>query len=109
MLTRPLVCQGQGVITAVSGIGVNSSGGDGGPATSAWFIATVDTAGNFHLADSVNARIRKVTTDGINTVADNRMVEIARLGFDIGDGGHQRRNFCIAGLSRIRKVTRAKQ
>jgi hypothetical protein len=75
MLTRPLVCQGQGVITAVAGTGVNSSGGDGSPATSARFIATVDTAGNFHIAD----------------------------------GGQQRRNFCIAGLSRIRKVTRAKQ
>lgn len=91
ILTAPLLCHAQGIVTTVAGAGVDSSGGDGGPATDAWFIvstASVDTAGNFYIADSVNARIRKVTTDGIiNTVAGNGMLELAGFGSDIGDGG----------------------
>lgn len=61
--------------------------GDGGPATAACVYQPVggivfDTAGNFFIPDSGNARIRKVSPTGIiSTVAGN-----GRYG-DCGDGG----------------------
>src|SRR5437870_3789909 len=60
--------------------------GDGGPAISAMlnepYGVAVDAAGNVFIADSHNARIRKVTPAGvISTVAGN-----VRAGFS-GDGG----------------------
>jgi uncharacterized protein (TIGR03437 family) len=74
-----------GIISTVAGTGLPGFSGDGGPATSATFIATsvaVDGAGNLYIADSLNHRIRKVNTDGIiSTVAGN-----ATQGFS-GDGG----------------------
>ncbi len=67
-----------GIITTVAGIASMEPGfsGDGGPATSAklaipWTIA-LDLNGNLFIADSLNHRIRKVSTDGtITTVAGN--------------------------------------
>jgi hypothetical protein len=67
-------------------VGAYGFKGDGGPATSAllfnpWGVA-VDTSGNVFIADTNNARIRKVTPDGvISTVAG-----MWPLGFS-GDGG----------------------
>jgi len=54
-----------GVITTVAGNGIQGFSGDSGPATSAELnlprgIAT-DSAGNLYIADSSNARIRKVS------------------------------------------------
>jgi len=72
-----------GIISTVAGGG---SGGDGGPATGAslngpWGVV-MDTAGNLHVADTNNNRIRKVSPSGIiSTVAGN-----GTLGFS-GDGG----------------------
>lgn len=76
-----------GVITTYAGTGVPDFGGDGGPATQArLFMPTglaLDSAGNLYIADSANARVRKVTasTGVISTVAGNGLV-----GFS-GDGG----------------------
>ncbi len=61
--------------------------GDGGPATQATVFnvphaIAVDRAGNLYIADPTNARIRKVSTDGIiTTIAGN-----GKSGF-AGDGG----------------------
>ncbi len=68
---------GTGVITTVAGNGKQGSSGDGGPATSAELYGpsgvAVDSLGNLFIADSVNFRIRKVTsaTGAITTVAGN--------------------------------------
>ena len=53
------------MITTVAGNGIQGFSGDSGPATSAELnlprgIAT-DSAGNLYIADSSNARIRKVS------------------------------------------------
>ena len=73
-------------ITTVAGNGTSGFSGDGGPATSAELDyptgVAVDSAGNLFIADTFNARIRKVTPAGaISTVAGN-----GTLGFS-GDGG----------------------
>jgi sugar lactone lactonase YvrE len=65
-----------GVIQTVAGIGIQGFSGDGGPATSAALHlptdVALDTTGNLFIADSGNARIRKVTPGGIiSTVAGN--------------------------------------
>jgi uncharacterized protein (TIGR03437 family) len=76
-----------GVITTYAGTGVADFGGDNGPATQARLFNPVglalDSAGNLYIADSGNARIRKVTdsTGVITTVAGNGFVGSS------GDGG----------------------
>ncbi len=76
-----------GVITAYAGTGVADFGGDNGPAAQANLISpaglALDSAGNLYIADSGNARVRKVTasTGVITTVAGN-----GSRGFS-GDGG----------------------
>lgn len=67
-----------GIITTVAGVASPNPGfsGDGGPATSArlaipWTIA-LDLNGNLFIADSMNHRVRRVSTNGtITTVAGN--------------------------------------
>ena len=60
-----------GIITTIAGNETGSSGygGDGGPATEAYFFfpygVAVDAAGNLYIADEGNSRIRKVDTNGI--------------------------------------------
>ena len=76
-----------GTISTFAGINLYGSGGDGGPATSAYLNRpiglAVDTAGDLYIADSNNYCIRKVTTDGIiHTVAG----KITASGYS-GDGG----------------------
>jgi len=75
-----------GIISTVAGDGSYRFYGDGGPATSASLAypsgVAVDVAGNLFIADSINARVRKVSASGIiTTIAGS-----ARDGFS-GDGG----------------------
>jgi sugar lactone lactonase YvrE len=76
-----------GIITTVTGNGMASFSGDGGPAASATvahsYGVAVDAVGNLFIADSGNSRIRRVdgTTGIITTVAGNGFP-----GFS-GDGG----------------------
>ena len=75
-----------GIISPFAGTGVNGYSGDGGPATlakiSIAFSLAVGPDGSVYIADTVNRRVRRVTTDGIiNTVAG-----IGVAGFS-GDGG----------------------
>jgi DNA-binding beta-propeller fold protein YncE len=75
-----------GIITTVAGNGKQDYSGDGVPATSTSLYrpsgVAVDKAGNLYIADTNNARIRKVDTNGIiTTVAGN-----GGLGY-AGDGG----------------------
>src|SRR5437899_228459 len=75
------------IITTVAGNGMFGFSGDGGPATSAELLVptgvSVDSSGNLFIADTENARIRRVdaTTGIITTVAGN-----GSFGFS-GDGG----------------------
>jgi sugar lactone lactonase YvrE len=76
-----------GVITTVAGNGTCGYAGDGGPATSGQLCGpayvSVDSAGNFYIADMNNNVIRKVaiSTSLISTVAGNGTAG------DAGDGG----------------------
>jgi len=108
-----------GVITTVAGNGTGGFSGDGGPATSArlsyprW--VAVDSAGNLYIADSENARVRKVSNGVITTVAgngnggfsgDNGPATSARLG-PAGVAVDSAGNLYIADSAngRIRKVS----
>jgi uncharacterized protein (TIGR03437 family) len=76
----------QGIITTVAGTGQPGYSGDGGPAVSAQISfangLAVDSTGDVYIADGNNARVRKITTDGmITTVAGN-----GQIGYS-GDGG----------------------
>ncbi|RAJ92647.1 putative secreted protein (Por secretion system target) [Larkinella arboricola] len=76
-----------GIIMTIAGSGPRDFSGDGGPAATAGVNGpgglTVDKQGNLYFYDSGNARIRKISTDGIiSTVAGN-----GTRGFS-GDGGH---------------------
>jgi len=75
-----------GTLTVVAGNGTSGFSGDGGPAASASLASPTDIAkdgaGNLYIADSLNHRVRKVTSAGIiSTVAGN-----GTAGFG-GDGG----------------------
>ena len=75
-----------GIITTVAGSGTQGFSGDGGPATNASLrypsgVAT-DASGNLYIADTSDARIRKVDIGGIiTTVAGNGTSSYS------GDGG----------------------
>ena len=76
----------KGIITTVAGDGHYGFKGDGGPALDASFFfpkgLAVDSSGNLYIADSINSRIRMVTSGGvIYTIAGN-----GRYGY-YGDGG----------------------
>ena len=62
---------------------IRADTGDNGPATSAQLYypqgVAVDSAGNLYIADTYNARIRKVSNGVITTVAGN--------GASLGDNG----------------------
>ena len=66
-----------GTITTVAGNGTAGFSGDGGQATDAELMnpegLAIDSEGNLYIADSGNARVRKVTPQGIiTTIAENR-------------------------------------
>ncbi|HEV2448657.1 MAG TPA: IPT/TIG domain-containing protein [Candidatus Sulfopaludibacter sp.] len=75
-----------GRVTRVAGNGSFGSTGDGGPATFASLGdpkgVAIDAAGSLYIADTVNNRVRKVTTDGIITT----IAGTGRSGYT-GDGG----------------------
>ncbi len=74
-----------GTITTLAGTGTAGYGGDGGAASAAQLNrpqgVAVDSGGNVYVADSQNARIRKISAGSISTVAGN-----GSPGFG-GDGG----------------------
>ena len=74
-----------GVITTLAGNGTPGSGGDSGPAASATLNSpqgiAVDASGNVYVADTVNAKVRKISNGTITTVAGNGTPGYA------GDGG----------------------
>jgi sugar lactone lactonase YvrE len=63
------------IITTVAGTGTGTYSGDGGPAINASLFnpsdVAMDSAGNLYIADTLNARIRKVSNGVITTVAGN--------------------------------------
>ncbi|KOG52205.1 leucine-rich repeat-containing protein [Streptomyces griseoflavus] len=66
----------RGVITTVAGNGTGGYVSDGGPATSTQINypldVCLDDAGSLYIADTLNQRVRKITSDGsISTVAGN--------------------------------------
>jgi sugar lactone lactonase YvrE len=75
-----------GMITTFAGVGTYGFSGDGGPATAAEISESngmaVDAAGNVYIADTDNARIRKVDLKGIITT----IAGTGKPGFS-GDGG----------------------
>jgi sugar lactone lactonase YvrE/23S rRNA pseudoU1915 N3-methylase RlmH len=99
------VTASSGIITTVAGQGPPAAGGyggDGGPATSALLMApsgvVVDAAGNFYIADSKNALVRKVNAQsGIITSAAGIFTGSDEY---TGDGGAA----TLAGLSRFKDV-----
>lgn len=117
-----------GIITTVAGIGTDYAtgtgySGDGGPALSARLFwpqgVSVDLAGNVLIADTQNARIRKVDASGtINTVAgnpggdgiyyagDGGPATMARLNAPHGVAADRNGNILIAdtGNARVRRV-----
>jgi uncharacterized protein (TIGR03437 family) len=79
------VTTSDGKINTIAGNGNVGFGGDGSAATSAqlWLPSgvTVDSSGNVYIADTVNNRVRKVSSGNISTIAGNG-------GFSYsGDGG----------------------
>ena len=76
-----------GIIQTIAGNGVSGYGGDGGPATDAQFSVLSDIAlgpdGALYIADTLNQRIRRVSSDGIiTTVAGG-----GQPADGLGDGG----------------------
>jgi len=109
-----------GLITTVAGNGMPGFSGDNGPATSAemgspWGIA-VDSAGDLYIADTRNARVRKVANGVITTVAgssewgfsgDSGPATNAQLNNPMGVAADLAGNVYIADTvnNRVRRVT----
>ena len=75
------------MITTVAGSGGRGFGGNGGPATEAYFLnpydVTVDPEGRLLVADTLNGQVRRVEQDG--TI--NALAGVGGDGSDRGDGG----------------------
>lgn len=79
-----------GKIQTIAGTGVCSASGDGGPALAATVCAPAqilfDAVGNLYFSDYINAKVRKITPDGImQTIAGSGQRDL--LPSNIGDGG----------------------
>jgi trimeric autotransporter adhesin len=111
-----------GRVTPIAGSATSAFfGGDNGPATSARLHAptgiVVDELGNWYVADSLNNRIRKVTSGGgISTIAgtgvagfggDGAQATLATLNGPRGVALDAQHNLYVAdtGNNRIRKIT----
>jgi uncharacterized protein (TIGR03437 family) len=109
-----------GTITTIAGNGTAGFGGDGGAPTSAQLNAPqgilVDASGNIYIADTQNARVRKISGNTITTVAgsgtagfggDTGSATSAQLNVPIGLALDAANNLYIADFSnnRIRKVS----
>ncbi len=109
-----------GVITTIAGNVTPGFSGDNGPATSAQLnfpvSVALDSAGNLYIADELNHRVRKVSTNGtITTVAgngnfgfsgDNGPATSAQLTSPTGVAVDSAGNLYIAdGSARVRKVS----
>lgn len=113
-------------VTKVAGNGSSGFSGDGGPATSAALYfnedypagIAVDALGNLFIADGGNARIRKVSPNGVITtfaggghpwegIGDGGPATSAALGFPSGVALDTAGNLYIAdgGFCQIRKVS----
>ncbi|OPC84059.1 hypothetical protein B4N89_26810 [Embleya scabrispora] len=63
----------RGIVTGFAGRGGDGYGGDGGPATETWFAfragsrLAISSAGEVYVADTGNARLRRIGVDGIVT------------------------------------------
>jgi uncharacterized protein (TIGR03437 family) len=111
-----------GTITTIAGNGTQGYGGDGGAATAAQLNKpqgiAVDSSGNIYVADTQNARVRKISGGAINTVAGNGMpgyggdggsATAAQLYVPIGLAVDSAGNLYIADFTnnRVRKVSTA--
>jgi sugar lactone lactonase YvrE len=83
-----------GIITTLAGNGKAGYSGDNGPAASAQLSlpsgVAVDTAGNLHIADTGNQRVRKISNGLITTIAGNGasyQIGPSTTGGYSGDGG----------------------
>jgi uncharacterized protein (TIGR03437 family) len=109
-----------GIITTIAGTGEQGFSGDGGPAASAtlWWPSdvAVDSSGNLFVLDLQNARVRKISSDGIITTAlsadptasegDGGPATAAFLGSPSGIATDGLGNVFVASLGRIRKVSK---
>ncbi len=110
-----------GIIITVAGTGEHGYSGDGGPAVEAQLNVpegiAQDAVGNLYIADSNNARVRKVSPSGIiTTVAGNGIsgysgdggpATDARLSSPVGVAVNLAANLYIADGRRVRKVSPA--
>ena len=75
------------VITTVAGSGGRGYGGNGGPATEAYFLnpydVAVDQDGRLLIADTLNGQVRRVEQDGVI----HALAGVGVGGSDRGDGG----------------------
>ena len=89
-----------GQVTTVAGNGIESFGGDGGPATAAQMNlisgVAVDGSGNVYIADLINSNVRKVSPKGIISTLAVNLTNPQGLAVDasgnlyIADGGNNR-------------------
>ena len=84
MLPPVFKMSGSGTLTLVAGNSRAGFSGDGGPAVKAQLNApqgmALDKAGNLYIADSLNNRVRMVTSSGlISTFAGNGRLQVARM------------------------------
>ena len=109
-----------GAISTIAGNGTQGSAGDGGAATAAQLNKpqgiAVDSGGNIYVADTQNARVRKISGGNITTVAgsgtpgyggDGGSATAAQLYVPIGIAVDSAGNLYIADFTnnRVRKVS----
>jgi sugar lactone lactonase YvrE len=105
-----------GIISTLAGTGVYGYSGDGGPANAAQLGGTlgvaVDNSGNVYIADEAEARLRKVSPEGvITTIVAGNGIYVQALTIDsAGDiyfGANDRQVYRISAAGVISAVTGA--